>query len=375
MESKMSALVKHESTSVASLHGRTFNKDQVDLIKRTICKGANDDELQLFMYQAERTGLDPLARQIYAVKRKQFDSDANRWIEIMSIQTSIDGFRLIAERSGKYAGQVGPFWCGDDGQWQDVWVAKTPPTAARVGALRSDFHEPCWGVARLDAYAQKKKDGSLTRMWTNMADVMIAKCAEALALRKAFPQELSGLYTNDEMEQASSPAVPQIAENKIEPQTVNVPTHNPQTGEVGPHQIPVPILADGSGSDWIGFGSLVLAAIKSSSNKAESDIWTSRNSTALAEMNKSAPKVFMRLMSAIKKRDEEFGKIAISSAAEDPEAWFIWLGQQCNAMMDVPALDAFMQIIEPQMKEAMPPDRKAATDLLAARREALEKKA
>lgn len=176
-----------------------FSQDQVDLIKSQIAPKATDDELKLFIYQAKRTGLDPLARQIYAIHRKSKDGQGN-WIERMTIQTSIDGFRVIAERSGDYGGQDEPFFGRDDEQ--------QPFCKVTVYRFRNEQRYPAAvGVAYWKEYVQTDRDGKPTGMWSKMPRTMLAKVAEALALRKAYPQDLSGIYTTEEMNQADKPAV------------------------------------------------------------------------------------------------------------------------------------------------------------------------
>ncbi len=86
-----------------------------------------------------------------------------------------------------------------------MWVSDKPPIAARVGVIRKDWTKTCFAVAKFAEYAATDRDGKLERMWATKSCVMIAKCAEALALRKAFPNDLSGIYTSDEMAQADNP--------------------------------------------------------------------------------------------------------------------------------------------------------------------------
>lgn len=170
-----------------------YTPERVELIKRTICSGSTNDELALFVQQCKRTGLDPFAKQIHAVKR--WDSNAGR--EVMSIQTGIDGFRLIADRTGKYAGNDEPIYDVED---------KPHPNKASVTVWKivEGQRVPFTRSARWAEFVQTKKDGNPTRFWLKMPYLMLGKAAEALALRAAFPQELSGLYTTEEMDQAGS---------------------------------------------------------------------------------------------------------------------------------------------------------------------------
>lgn len=193
-----------------------YSEQDVQALKDTVAKGCTDAQFKVFMLAARRLGLDPFARQIVPITQSGG----------MTPQITIDGFRLIAQRTGQYGGQIGPFWCGADGVWHDVWLAKENPAAAKVAVIRRDFAEPMWGVARFASY---NKVGN----WGTMPDVMIAKVAESLALRKAFPQELAGIYGEEEMAGAG-PLVNTTTGEVLEPAPIRALSPNePRTATGG----------------------------------------------------------------------------------------------------------------------------------------------
>ena len=169
-----------------------WSPEQSQLISSTIAPGCTADELKLFAYACQRTGLDPFSKQIYAIKRGGK----------LTIQAGIDGLRSIAERSGQLDGSA-TFWIGDTegSQWSDVWLGSKPPAAAKTIIYRKGCGHPFVGVARFQDYNAGQG------LWSKMPSAMLAKCSEALALRKAFPADMSGVYTVDEMEQAETVTV------------------------------------------------------------------------------------------------------------------------------------------------------------------------
>jgi phage recombination protein Bet len=191
----MTDIVKTE----AGLVPARGTRDEARLIRDQLAPKASDAEIRVFLALCQRLDLDPFARQIYLVGR--WDSRASR--EVYAPQVSIDGFRLVAQRTGEYAGQAGPEWCDESGVWRDVWLSQTPPAAARVGVYRRGWAAPLYRVALWSEFQQTKKDGKPSGLWAKMPSVMLAKCAEMQALRAAFPNELSGVYGVEELAQAT----------------------------------------------------------------------------------------------------------------------------------------------------------------------------
>lgn len=169
-------------------HAAEYDNEKRALIKQTVAQDANDLELEFFLYNAQRFGLDPLARQIYFIKRKNKGT----------IQTGIDGFRLIADRTGAYAGNDDPVFTYDDSPF---------PVSATVTVWKIVQGQRCPFTATA-LWAEYKPDQD--HMWRKMPHTMLAKCSEALALRKAFPANLSGLYAHEEMAQAGGNEPPGV---------------------------------------------------------------------------------------------------------------------------------------------------------------------
>lgn len=192
-----------------------WTDEQKHLIQSTIAPGCSTDELRLFAYHCQRTGLDPFSKQIYAIKR------GGR----MTVQAGIDGLRAIAERTGQLDG-CQRFWCGPDGDWKEVWLSDKPPAAAKCVIHRKGCRHPFVGVALFRDY----NGGS--GLWTKMPSVMLGKVAEAQALRAGFPADLSGLYSSEEMDQADAKPIDVTPAAPARPAAVAVAPAEPAVAQL-----------------------------------------------------------------------------------------------------------------------------------------------
>lgn len=187
-----------------------YNERQVKLIRETVAPQLDDTQFATFMLLAARTGLDPLSRQIYAIPRKKRVKENGEWVDKteMTLQTGIDGFRAIGQRTRECTGVSAPEWCDKKGVWRDVWLEEEPPAAARVTVYRNGEAYPFVATYReyvqtVGVYEGEGRDRKQVRtepnsMWKNMPANQIAKCAEAGAWRKAFPVEMGGIFVDEE---------------------------------------------------------------------------------------------------------------------------------------------------------------------------------
>jgi phage recombination protein Bet len=164
--------------------------EDIQTIKTAIFKGAEESELKLFLHDCQRQGVHPLDRLIHPTIRT--DKSGKRTYTAI---TSIDLFRSRAEDTGFYAGNDDPVFSGTP-KGDDFKATVT------VYKIVHGVRCPFTATARWSEYKPAPPNDF---MWNKMPCGQLGKCAEALALRKAFPRQLSKLYVHEEMEQANNP--------------------------------------------------------------------------------------------------------------------------------------------------------------------------
>ena len=174
-----------------------LSQEKLDLVKTQIAAGAPDDVIELYFETCRVSGFDPFGKMLHVVSRNV--KDGNQWVTRWTFQTGIDGFRSIAEDSGEYDGQDEPRFAYDAAGR----IVSCTVVVYRKGMTRGVASTCFW-----DEYVQTKADGTPTHMWQKMGRTMLAKCTEAVALRKTFPKKLARLYSSDEMQQSENVSPP-----------------------------------------------------------------------------------------------------------------------------------------------------------------------
>jgi len=182
------------SSEIVKHGGGDWSEEQKLIVRNSLANGASDSEFAVLWEMARARNLNPIKKEIYFVKRW----DGQKKAEVWATQVSIDGLRLIAARSGEYDGQ-------DDPEFE--YKPDSTLKLCKVRVYRKGISRPFVGVAHWDEFAQYTREGKLTSMWAQKSHVMLSKAAEAQALRKAFPDEVSGLYVPEETVVVQQPVV------------------------------------------------------------------------------------------------------------------------------------------------------------------------
>lgn len=224
-----------------------FNYTDAELkaMKQEYAKNASQQQFDLWLAECRNRGLVPVkdvVLQIRATKEWNPETRTKEFVKKAVHITTIQALRKLAERTGKYAGQLPSVWVYLDDAGNPAIQSDVPlpdknslsqprrPWAAKASVVRHGFPNPITVPARFEAYAQYFSDGSsqqLNSTWANRGPEQLEKCAEALALRKAFPEELGGLYLQEEFtdeETVTATAQPDV-------QKTEIPATNGQTPE------------------------------------------------------------------------------------------------------------------------------------------------
>lgn len=295
---------------------RDYTPAQLDLVKRTVAADCNHDEFSLFVEVCKRVGLDPFRKQIYAMVYSKDDPDKRK----LSIITGIDGFRAVAARNQDYR--------PDDAEpsityRDDLKDPVTNPLGIEKAVVRAfklapngEWH-PVVGVAYWDEFApveeiweysqeagKRQPSGKfkLGGNWIRMGRIMIVKCAEAQALRKGWPEDLSGVYAPEELARADAEATAaeQVEEYQKEQRQRLIGAHNAIMVQwsAGEPLAPVPMGQ---------FADKCLAFIRTA-EEPQLNAWESINRNSLKEFWAASKGDALEIKKAIEARRRELGQ-------------------------------------------------------------------
>lgn|SRR3990167_4409875 len=155
---------------------------QLDLVKAIVAKGCTNEEFQLLCYTAKLYGLNPLKKEIWAVKYTGKPA---------LVFTSRDGFLTIAHSTGQFGSMETTFEMPPNvpGTIKSVPAV---PVSATCTIWRKDYDKPFKCTVYFDEYNQKQA------LWLSKPKMMLQKVAESSCLRRAF--NISGLYAPEEID-------------------------------------------------------------------------------------------------------------------------------------------------------------------------------